>query len=196
MAHRRPWAASGAPIHSSLVKLFQIGRTRGNRSAAVAPWPSPRACPRQLDSRPGGFSTVSLRCRVTSVHRLTAANDLDDQLHGRATGSMSNGHGLSPPPPLAPPPASVSLCRREPSRGRGVVMKEAGGGRPPASLRSSPSPPHTAVSKAASRRRGGQAVRWKGIVTKYASALACSPGSTPGRSARPHSAPTVRKPGY
>ena len=53
-----------------------------------------------------------------------------------------------PPPPLTlaqppvanrgPPPARVSVPRRESSRGRGKVSKEAGGLRPPASLRSSP----------------------------------------------------------
>ena len=83
-----------------------------------------------------------------------------------------------PPPPLTPPPARVSSPRREPSRGRGEVSKEAGGLRPPASLRSSPrgaarsdtctalraaqcrerraSPPLTAVSAAWSSSPGGE----------------------------------------
>jgi len=49
---------------------------------------------------------------------------------------MPNGRGRPPPP--TPPPARVSVPRRESSRGRGEVLKEAGGLRPPASLRSSP----------------------------------------------------------
>ena len=113
-------------------------------------------------------------------------------------GSMPNGRGRPPPPPLTlaqppvaalaprcaqrsagsggPLPARVTVPRRESSRGRGEVLKEAGGLRPPASLRSSPrgaarsgtcaalraaqcrerraSPPLTAVSATPSRRRG------------------------------------------
>ena len=80
--------------------------------------------------------------------------------------SMPNGRGRPPPPPLTlaqppvanggPPPAGVSVPRRESSRGRGEVLKEAGGLRPPASLRSSPSPPLTAVSAAWSSSPGGE----------------------------------------
>ena len=69
---------------------------------------------------------------------------------------MPNGRGGPPPPPQTPPPARVSVPRRESSRGRGEVLKEAGGRRPPASLRSSPSPPLTIVSAAWSSSPGGE----------------------------------------